>query len=128
MTLLLDTHIALWAIGDDPRLPERAREMILEPDNRVAVSAASIWEIAVKHDRRPEVMPLTGTRARHWFLTAGYQLVDISAQHAAAIDDLPPIHRDPFDRILVAQAATIPMHLVTRDSILTEYGAPVIRV
>ena len=131
MRLLLDTHIALWAILGDARLPARAKSLIEDLDNDVLVSAASVWEISIKHALargRPNDMPVSGQRALSYFRQSGYAILAISAEHAAAIGDLPPFHADPFDRILVAQAQMEPLHLMTRDAPLARYGAMVMVV
>ncbi len=122
MRLLLDTHVALWALLDDARLPERARELIADEDNAVHVSAASVWEIAIKHSLHRGDMPLSGAAALRWFRRAGYTLLDIKAEHAAAVEKLPPHHADPFDRLLVAQALTEPLRLVTHDETVARYS------
>lgn len=122
MRLLLDTHIALWAVADSPRLPETARSVILAPQNEVWVSAASIWEISIKHALGRGGMPISGTEAVHWFTVSGYRDLPITSTHAAAVDALPAIHRDPFDRILIAQAQTEPLRLVTHDEVIAQYS------
>lgn len=122
MRLLLDTHIALWALLDDPRLPERAREWIADESNAIHVSAASVWEISIKHALARGDMPLSGESALRWFRRAGYTLLDIKAEHAAAVEKLPPHHADPFDRMLVAQALTEPLRLLTRDAAVARYS------
>ena len=126
LRLLLDTQIAVWAVLDEPRLGERARTWILRPDVRPVVSVATIWEIAIKFalgGRRVDPMPVSGGQARERFEQAGYQVLPVTARHAAAVDDLPPLHGDPFDRMLVAQALSEPMRLLTRDPRLKDYGA-----
>ena len=123
MNLLLDTHIALWAITDSPRLPPAAREHILNPKARLWVSAASLWEIAIKHALGRGDMPVSAESARGFFERAGYRLLAIEADHAVAVGRLPPLHTDPFDRLLVAQALTEPMHLLTHDARLAGYQA-----
>ena len=131
MRLLLDTHVALWAIADDARLAARARALIADPANEIAVSVASLWEIAIKHALargRPENMPLTAEHARGFFVDAGYRLLDIAVEHVIAVETLPPLHADPFDRILVAQALTEPLRLLTHDRKIAEYGDIVITV
>jgi PIN domain nuclease of toxin-antitoxin system len=128
MRILLDTHVALWAITDDERLPTRVRELILEARNEVYVSAASVWEIAIKHGLARADMPVSGKEASAWFETAGYTLLPVSAAHAAAVEDLPPIHADPFDRLLVAQALTEPLRLVTHDRTVARYSDSIILV
>ena len=122
MRLLLDTHIALWAIVDDPRLAGAARELIEAPSNDVAVSAASLWEIAIKHALRRGDMPVSAADALGWFRDAGYALLDITPEHAAAVETLPPIHADPFDRLLIAQALSEAMALVSNEAVFDGYG------
>jgi PIN domain nuclease of toxin-antitoxin system len=129
--LLLDTHVALWALVDDSRLPRHAAELIGDPANTVAVSAASIWEIAIKHalgQRAPNVMPISGREAMTLFAKAGYDLLPISPEHAAAVETLPALHADPFDRMLIAQALAEPMRLLTHDTALADYGEMVLKV
>ncbi len=128
MRLLLDTHIALWAIVDDQRLSARARELLEDLDNQAFVSAASIWEISIKHVRRTSAMPISGAEALLRFRQAGYELLEISPQHAAAVGGLPPLHGDPFDRMLVAQALFEPMRLLTADVQLAAYDPSIIKV
>ena len=128
MRLLLDTHIALWALVDSPRLPSKARLLILAPDNEVVVSAASVWEIAIKHGLAKKNMPVSGAEAKSWFTRAGYTLLPVTADHAALVEELPPHHADPFDRILVAQALDEPLRLVTHDPTVARYSDTVILV
>jgi PIN domain nuclease of toxin-antitoxin system len=116
--LLLDTHLLLWALGAPSRLPRRARTLI--DDAEVYVSAASIWEIGIKAG-------LGKLRADpHEVLaalqSAGFIELPVTGTHAALVADLPPVHRDPFDRLLVAQAHAEPMHLLTNDAVLAGYG------
>lgn len=122
MRVLLDTHIALWAVTDAPQLPGVARGVITDPENEVWVSAVSIWEIAIKHALGRDGMPISGSEAVHWFTLSGYRDLPISRIHAAAIDALPPIHGDPFDRMLVAQAQTEPFRLMTHDEVMARYS------
>ncbi len=128
MRLLLDTHIALWAITDSPKLGKIARDLILAPQNTVFVSAASVWEIAIKHSLGRGDMPVSGARATELFVASGYSLLPIGAEHAAAVEALPPLHADPFDRLLVAQARSEPLRLLTRDSMVATYGSDILTV
>lgn len=131
MRLLLDTHIALWAITDHPSLGDHARGLIEDPDNQVVVSAVTIWEIAIKHTLRPtgpNGMPIDGRQALGWFQAAEFELLSIAPKHTAAIDTLPPLHADPFDRLLVAQALTEPLRLLTRDRRIAAYSDLVLLV
>jgi PIN domain nuclease of toxin-antitoxin system len=128
LRLLLDTHVALWALTDDPRLSRRARALIEDPANDVLVSAASVWEIAIKHALGRGDMPISGDQALDWFRQAGYALLPIAPDHAAAVEHLPDHHRDPFDRLLVAQAIAEPLRLLTRDPLVLRYGDMAIAV
>ena len=122
MQLLLDTHVALWAIVDDPRLAKAARSLIQAPNNTVVVSAVSVWEIAIKRALGRGEMPVSATDALAFFREAGYLLLAVSPEHAAAVELLPLIHGDPFDRMLVAQALTEPLRLVTHDNTVARYN------
>jgi len=128
MNLLLDTHIALWAIAGSPKLPYRARELIIAPKETIWVSAASLWEIAIKHALGRGDMPISGQDALGWFLESGYRILPVQAEHAVAVENLPAIHNDPFDRILVAQALVEPMRLITHDPVVARYGGAIIKV
>lgn len=128
MNLLLDTHIALWAIADSPRLPPRARELILAPGNGVWVSAVSVWEIAIKHSLGRGDMPISGPQALAYFEQSGFQMLAVSAEHAATVGELPTHHADPFDRMLAAQALAEPLRLLTHDATLARYSDTIILV
>ena len=121
MRLLLDTHVLLWALAEPDRLGAEARARIEDPDNEVLFSAASIWEIAIKAGLgRPDfaVRPEEVARAA---IAAGFAELPVGAEVAARVADLPPHHRDPFDRLLVAQAMAGPMRLYTADPLLPPY-------
>ena len=131
MRLLLDTHVALWAIADSPRLSARARDLIDDQGNEIVISAASIWEIAIKHALArgsPSDMPISGQDALGYFRDAGFEFLDITSAHAAAVEALPPLHADPFDRILVAQALATPLRLLRHDPRVAAYSDVVISV
>lgn len=128
MNLLLDTHVALWAITDHPGLSATARELILSPRATVWISVASIWEISIKHSLGRGEMPVSGKDAIRYFRDAGYQFLAIEPEHAAAIETLPKYHQDPFDRLLVAQALIEPMRLLTHDSNVARYGDTIVLV
>lgn len=128
MNLLLDTHVALWAITDSPRLPEKARELLVSPKTTVWVSAASVWEIGIKHSLGRGDMPVSAADALRYFQDAGYRLLAIDAEHAAAVEQLPPHHADPFDRILVAQALVEPMRLMSHDATVARYSDTIISI
>ena len=128
MNLLLDTHVALWAITDSPRLNAQAREWIESPRATVWVSAATVWEIAIKHGLGRGDMPVSGQEALDYFRQSGYRLLAVQSEHAAAVETLPAHHADPFDRILIAQALTEPMRLLTHDSTVARYLDTIIQV
>ncbi len=128
MRLLLDTHVGLWAITDSPRLTAEARKLILAPANQIHVSAASIWEIAIKHSLGKQGMPISGNESVKWFMKAGYVFLPVSAEHAALVEALPAHHADPFDRMLVAQALAEPMRLMTHDTLVAKYSDTTILV
>lgn len=125
MNILLDTQIALWALIDSPRLSTLARQYILAPGSTVYVSAASVWEIAIKHRLARADIPVSGKEAASLFREAGYIELSISAVHAAATEALPMHHADPFDRLLVAQACHEPLRLLTHDKQLLAYNGPI---
>lgn len=128
MNLLLDTHVALWAITDDPKLSARARELIIAPRANVWVSAVSLWEISIKHSLGRGDMPVSGREALAYFNQAGYNILAIEAEHTVAVEDLPSHHQDPFDRLLVAQAIVEPMRLMTHDETVAKYGDAIIYI
>ena len=111
MNLLLDTHVALWAITDNPKLPQKARDLIASPKTTVWVSAANIWEIAIKHSLGRGDMPVSSRDAMRYFQESGYRFLAVEAEHAIAVEELPLHHQDPFDPILVTQALVEPMRL-----------------
>jgi PIN domain nuclease of toxin-antitoxin system len=123
--LLLDTHVALWAIAADTRLPRSAQLLVADPSNDIFLSAASIWEITIKYALnrgRPNDMPVSGPQALAYFKAAGYGFLSVTAEHAAAVSNLPDLHRDPFDRIIVAQALYEPLRLITHDAQVGAYS------
>ncbi len=128
MNLLLDTHIALWAITDNPKLSVVAREMILAPRATVWVSAVTVWEIAIKYSLGRETMPVSGKKALQYFRQAGYRFLAVEPEHAAAVEDLTAYHQDPFDRLLVAQALVEPMRLMTHDATVARYSDTIILI
>ncbi len=128
MNLLLDTRVALWAITDNPRLGGEARELIAAPEAAVWISAASLWEIAIKHALGRGDMPVSAKAAAGYFEAAGYRVLTISAAHALAVENLPPHHQDPFDRILVAQALVEPMRLLTSDPLIARYSDTIVEI
>lgn len=127
MNLLLDTHVAIWAVSDTRRLPARIKEILSDPSNELHVSAASIWEISVKYRLgKPSAPPFSGHQAIELFEASRLVMLDIKPAHAAAAGEVAIDHADPFDRLLLAQALTEPMRLVTHDRKLIDYGDMVI--
>ena len=118
MNLLLDTRVLLWAIGQPERLDETAREAIREARNQVVVSAASAWEIAMK--RALGKLRFDADLAEV-LDTVGFDALPVGLEHARVAGDLPEVHRDPFDRMLVAQAQVEALTLVTRDPVFAGY-------
>ena len=121
--LLLDTHAFLWWLSDDPALGTDARQIIGEPRNQVMVSAASIWEISIKQTKgmleAPEDLEVL---VEH----EGFSKLPISLFHGQQAAKLPDIHRDPFDRMLIAQAQAEGLELMTADNIIPQYGVRVV--
>lgn len=128
MRLLLDTHVALWAITDSPSLPMKARDLIASARVDVWVSVASVWEISIKHALGRGDMPISGRQSLHYFGVSGYRILPIEPEHAAAVEDLPMHHADPFDRLIVAQALTEPMRLLTHDRVMPRYSDTIIQI
>lgn len=127
MKLLLDTHTAIWALVAPERLGEQVRAEITKPGASVFVSAVSIWEIAIKRAlKKAGSPPFSGSEALGHFRRSGFLLLDVTPDHAAGVDALPGLHRDPFDRLLVSQALAEPLRLVTRDAKLAAYSDTVI--
>jgi len=122
MNVLLDTHVALWTITDSPKLGAQTRAMIEAPDTTIWVSAATLWEIAIKHSLGRGDMPIDAQEALDYFLASGFSMLAISPRHAVAVGSLPQHHHDPFDRILIAQALTEPMALITHDAKILQYS------
>jgi PIN domain nuclease of toxin-antitoxin system len=123
LKLLLDTHAALWFLSGDARLSESAKRHLTDDANRVLLSAAVVWEIAIKRSLRKLTVP---EEYLSLLLDAGVQPLAVSIAHAAAVEQLPPHHRDPFDRMLVSQAAIEGGAVVSRDDALRPYGVTLI--
>jgi len=123
LKLLLDTHAVLWFLSGDERLSENARRHLTDETNRVLLSAAVVWEVAIKRSLGKLVMP---DEYLPLLLGAGVQALPVSVDHAAAVEGLPWHHRDPFDRMLVAQASTEAAALVSCDDAFRAYGVALI--
>ncbi|MGZ8362684.1 MAG: type II toxin-antitoxin system VapC family toxin [Caulobacteraceae bacterium] len=130
MNLLLDTHIAMWAMSGDPRLPGEAHKLMTQADAHVSVSVVNLWEVAIKHalGRGPGAMPVSAVQLLQDFREAGFPILSVEISHILELERLPLVHADPFDRLLVAQAKAEPLRLLTHDSKLAAYGDAVIVV
>jgi PIN domain nuclease of toxin-antitoxin system len=122
MRLLVDTHLLLWAAARSRRLPKEARLLLEEPANEVFFSAASLWEIVIKAALRKPDFKVDVTLLRPALSEMGFAELPVSGTHAERLGSLPPIHRDPFDRMLVAQSLAEPLVLLTNDGVLADYG------
>jgi len=125
MKLLLDTHLLLWAAGEPRRLSKAARALIDDPDNELLFSAASLWEVAIKRGLGRKDFKVDARLLRRGLLDNGYRELPIISDHVVATESLPLIHRDPFDRILVAQATVEGITLLTIDSLVSQYPGPI---
>lgn len=123
MRLLLDTHILLWWLTDDRRIPAESREIIRDGKNQVFVSAASAWEIAIKRSLGKLRAPAD---LKAQIQTARFEVLNVTIDHALAVSDLPAHHSDPFDRILVAQALFEGLTVVTQDPKIHRYEVAVL--
>jgi len=123
--LLLDTHLLLWAADSIERVPSGARALMSDPQNELLFSAASLWEIAIKSGLNRPDFSVDARRLRRGLIDNGYRELLISSEHACAINTLPPIHKDPFDRLLIAQAMIEGILLLTDDATVARYPVPV---
>ena len=125
MRLLLDTHLLVWAMGSPERLPIGLAEMLEDPLNTPVFSVASLWELVIKRALDWPDFNLEPAVLRRALLDGGWQELAIAAHHVLAVANLPPLHRDPFDRLLVAQASADGLLLITADRQLTAYPGPI---
>lgn len=125
MILLLDTHVLLWAAYEPEQLSPVARSLVEDYNNTLVFSAASIWEVAIKSTLARNDFDVDVRVFRRALLEAHYQELNITGAHTAEVADLPTHRKDPFDRLLVAQARVEGISLITSDSILAQYGQPV---
>jgi PIN domain nuclease of toxin-antitoxin system len=128
MKILLDTHLLLWAAGTPERLSDRARDLMLDPAHDLVFSVASIWEVAIKRALGRQDFSVDARVLRRGLLDNGYVELPVLGPHALALEYLPSLHKDPFDRILLAQAQTEAMTLLTSDEAVARYGNPALRV
>ncbi len=125
MKMLLDTHLILWAAGKPNELPKEIQELLADDTNEPFFSAASLWEIAIKASLGREDFQADARILRRGLLDNGYIELPITSSHAVFVQNLPAIHKDPFDRILIAQATLEGIPLFTSDPALVEYQGPI---
>jgi PIN domain nuclease of toxin-antitoxin system len=128
MKLLLDTHILLWAAGEPEKLSESARSLLTTPENTLYFSAASIWEIVIKLGLGREDFKVDLFRLRKMLIAHGYLELAVNTEHALHVYSLPPLHKDLFDRLLIAQARTEGMVLLTGDASVAQYQDSVLKL
>lgn len=127
MKVLIDTHIAIWAVLNDPKLPERAKDIILDKENVIFYSTASMWEITIKHMLHPDKLRINGNLLEKGCEGNGYIVLPILNKHVSALETLKrhndaPKHNDPFDRIMIAQAKAESLMFLTHDSLIPYYN------
>lgn len=125
MKILLDTHLLLWAAGQPDRLSPEARTFIDNPANELLFSAASLWEVVIKRGLGRDDFKVDARVLRRGLLDNGYSELPVVSDHVVAIDSLPAIHKDPFDRVLIAQATVEGITLLTTDSAVAKYPGPI---
>jgi PIN domain nuclease of toxin-antitoxin system len=126
--LLLDTHLLLWAAGQPERLSRPARELLNGRDNDLLFSAASLWEVTTKRSLGRDDLRVDPRLLRRGLLDNGYGELAITSEHAIAVELLPALHKDPFDRIILAQCLVEGITLVTGDSFMARYPVPVCQI
>lgn len=129
MRLLLDTHILLWALLDDPRLSEKARSFLLDEKNTIYYSSLSLWEVELKHLRHPEQMSVNAQNVSVYARASGFHLLNLRENHIFTLPTLQravnaKLHNDPFDRLLICQAKYEKMTFLTHDALLKDYNEP----
>lgn len=127
MNLLLDTHVAIWLVSEPERLPRRVAAMLEDDSNQIFLSAISIWETSIKFAlKKWSSPPFNGRELLRLGVASGCTLIDVTEAHAGKVDDLPLLHGDPFDRLIVAQALAEPLRLITHDRALGAYSDTII--
>jgi len=128
MRFLLDTQLAIWILLDHPKLRAKARATLMAAENQFSFSVSSIWEIAIKRaQRRPDFL-YDPRVIRRRLIDDGYEELAVLGRHVVEVDSLPPIHKDPFDRILIAQATVEGITLLTADPVIARYPGPIRKV
>lgn len=128
MRLLLDTHVLIWVAAEPDRISNEVLRIIESRDTEFVFSAASVWEVAIKRTLGREDFDVDPRLLRRGLIENGYTELAITGAHAAAVDSLPPIHKDPFDRILIAQALAESLMLLTADPVVARYPGPIMRI
>ena len=128
MNLLLDTHVVIWAMVGSPKLTVSASAMLTDRRNALFVSAATLWEVALKHDSKPDKIPVTAGQVEAYCRVCGIRQLPVRFNHALKVNSLAKLHADPFDRMLIAQAVVEEMKLVSHDEDVIAYGDVVIPV
>ena len=128
MNLLLDTHLLLWAASTPERLSVKARNLLLDSGNQLLFSSASLWEVTIKNGLERSDFNVDSRRLWRMLLVNGYRELPVTGEHAVAVNNLPPLHKDPFDRILIAQARVEGLLLLTADKSVAKYGDGVRKV
>ena len=128
MRLLLDTHLLIWVAEGSGRLPPAARALIEDTANALAFSVVSLWEIAIKRSLQRPDFRIDSRVLRRGLLENGYEELSVLGSHAVAVEGLPLLHKDPFDRLLIAQATVEGLTLLTADGLMARYPGPIRRV
>ena len=128
MTVLVDTHLLLWAAGEPAKLPAEARALLQEPGQELWFSAASLWEVAIKHRLGRDDFRIEPRRLRRGLIENGWRELTMTSEHAIAASELPALHKNPFDRMMIAQAQVEGVTLLTSDDVVARYPGPVRKV
>lgn len=128
MKLLLDTHVLIWAAGFPDRISAEGRDLIADTENELFFSAASLWEVAIKSALGREDFAVDARLLRRGLLDNGYSELPVVSEHAVAIGGLPAIHKDPFDRLLIAQSMVEGITLLTADDLIGQYPGPIRKI
>jgi PIN domain nuclease of toxin-antitoxin system len=128
MKYLLDTHLLLWAAGQPERLSTSALSILENPANQLLFSAASLWEVSIKNGLGRDDFSVNPRLLRRGLLDNGYVELPITTEHTVSLDNLPPIHKDPFDRLLIVQAMVEGITLITSDALVARYAGSIILV
>ena len=126
MKILLDTHILLWTISNDTKLPEKAKKLIIKEENEIYYSIVSLWEVEIKRLAHPDAMSISARELAEYCKQSGFQVLPVRETHIFAMKELKrdkgaPPHKDPFDRMLICQASVENMIFITHDSLIANY-------